>query len=53
MLGSGEGYKVGTYDLELGSLDEGTHTIELTMADDGKGTGSYQWDAIVLYTSPN
>ena len=53
MLGSKEGYIVGSYDLEIGSLNKGSHTIELSVADDGKGNGAYEWDALVLYTSPN
>ena len=49
MLGSGEGYRVGVYNLELGALKKGTHTIELTIADDRKGDGGYQWDALSLF----
>jgi len=52
MLGSNEGFIVGSYDLEIGSLEKGSHTIELAVAMDGKGGGSYEWDALVLYTSP-
>lgn len=48
MLGSGEGFRIGAYNLELGTLKKGVHTIQLTVADDGKGTGSYQWDALSL-----
>ncbi len=46
MLGSGEGYRVGVYNLELGALKKGVHTIQLTVADDGKGNATYQWDAL-------
>jgi hypothetical protein len=49
MLGSNDGYLVGAYDLDLGSLRKGKHTIKLTIADDGKGNGTYQWDAIRLF----
>jgi hypothetical protein len=49
MLGSGEGYRVGVYNLKLGSLKKGRHTIEMSVADDGKGNAAYQWDAISLY----
>ena len=48
MLGSGEGFGVGVYNLELGTLKKGVHTIQLTVADDGKGNGAYQWDALSL-----
>ena len=49
MLGSGEGFKVGIYNLPLGELVEGTHSIEMTVADDGKGNATYQWDALSLF----
>ena len=49
MLGSGEGFRVGVYNLELGALKKGEHTIEITMADDGKGNANYQWDALSLF----
>ena len=49
MLGSDEGFSAGAYDLALGRLDTGDHLIELTVADDGKGNGSYVWDAIALF----
>jgi len=48
MLGSDEGFSDGAYDLAIGSLDKGEHVIQLTVADDGKGNGSYVWDAIAL-----
>lgn len=48
MLGSGEGYRVGVYDLQVGRLEKGRHSIELTVADDGKGNAAYQWDALSL-----
>jgi len=48
MLGSGEGYRVGAYNLKLGALKKGRHRIELTVADDGKGNAQYQWDALSL-----
>ena len=49
MLGSGEGYRVGVYNLTLGALKKGRHTIEMTVADDGKGNATYQWDALSLF----
>lgn len=49
MLGSGEGYRVGAYNLELGILKKGVHTIEMSAADDGKGKNVYQWDALSLF----
>jgi hypothetical protein len=49
MLGSSEGYRVGVYNLTLGALQKGEHTIEMTMADDGKGNYVYQWDALALF----
>jgi hypothetical protein len=49
MLGSGEGFKVGVYNLPLGELVEGTHSIEMTIADDGKGNRGYSWDALSLF----
>lgn len=52
MLGSNEGYQQGAYDLALGKLQKGKHTIELTVANDGKGNGSYIWDAIELFRTP-
>jgi len=48
MLGSNEGWVVGAYDLMLGALKKGTHTIQMTVADDGKGNGHYGWDALAL-----
>ena len=48
MLGSGEGYRVGAYNLKLGALKKGRHRIELTVADDRKGNAQYQWDALSL-----
>jgi hypothetical protein len=48
MLGSTEGFHVGAYNLKLGALKKGEHHIELTVADDGKGSASYQWDALSL-----
>ncbi len=49
MLGSNEGHLVGGHDLDLGSLDKGQHSTQLTVADDGKGNGTYQWDAIKMF----
>ncbi len=49
MLGSGENYHFGVYNLKLGALKKGTHTIEMTVADDGKGNDAYKWDALSLF----
>jgi hypothetical protein len=49
MLGSDEDWVVGAYDLMLGALKKGTHTIQLTVADDGKGYGDFGWDALALF----
>lgn len=49
MLGSAEGGVFGSYDLDLGPMQKGHHTIKLGMPDDGLGfNGSFRWDAIVL-----
>jgi hypothetical protein len=48
LLGSGDGGKYGVYNLSLGAMEKGTHKIELTIQDDGKGNGSFGWDALVL-----
>jgi len=49
MLGSREGFGVGVCNLKLGALKKGEHRIELTVADDGKGNATYQWDALSLF----
>jgi hypothetical protein len=48
MLGSREGGENGVYNLSLGGQKKGTHTIELTIADDGNGNGAFTWDALTL-----
>ncbi len=48
MLGSGENYHFGVYNLKLGALKKGRHRIELTVADDGKGNAAHVWDALSL-----
>ena len=48
-LGSGDGYIVGVYNLQLGALEKGNHYIEMTVADDGMGNGRYSWDALALF----
>ena len=50
MLGSDENYVVGVYNLMFGELKKGNHTIQLTVANDGKGNGDYSWDALSLFT---
>ena len=52
MLGSDEGLIYGQYNLMLGTLDKGTHTIELTVTDGEKGNNGYDWDALSLFNSP-
>jgi hypothetical protein len=49
MLGSAEGFQVGSYELSLGALAKGKHSLEFTVAEDGKGNGAYQWDALKLF----
>ncbi len=49
MLGSAEGGVFGSYDLNLGPIPKGHHTLRLSMPDDGLGyNGSFRWDALVL-----
>ena len=49
MLGSAEGGVFGSYDLDLGTVPKGHHTLKLSMPDDGLGhNGSFSWDALVL-----
>jgi hypothetical protein len=48
MLGSGENSVYGSYNLILGRMERGLHTIKLTIADDGKGNGRFAWDALSL-----
>ena len=52
MLGSSDNTGYGSYDLGLGALKKGTHSLMLTVADDGNGNGAYSWDALSLYNSP-
>jgi hypothetical protein len=47
MLGSYEDV-YGVYDLKLGALDKGRHNILITVAEDGRGNGRHDWDAITL-----
>ena len=49
MLGSDENYVFGVYNLTLGELKKGNHTIQLTVADDGKGNRGFVWDALSLF----
>jgi hypothetical protein len=49
MLGSAEGGVFGSYDLDLGPISRGHHTLKLSMPDDGLGyNGSFRWDGLVL-----
>ncbi len=49
-LHSDERAVYGAYDLRLGRMTEGSHTIELTVAQGERGAGRHGWDAIVLYS---
>jgi len=49
MLGSGEGFRAGSYELDIGGLQEGEHTLMFTVLEDEKGNGAYQWDALELF----
>jgi len=48
MLGSDEGREYGSYDLSLGSLGQGTHSIHLAIGENNHGNGRYWWDALIL-----
>ena len=48
MLGSDERRKYGNYDLSLGSLGQGTHSIHLAIGENNHGNGRYWWDALIL-----
>jgi hypothetical protein len=48
MLGSDEQRQYGSYDLSLGSLDQGTHSIHLAVGENNYGNGRYWWDALIL-----
>jgi hypothetical protein len=49
MLGSDENDVIGVYNLTLGELKKDNHTIQLTVADDGKGNRRFTWDALALF----
>ena len=49
MLGSGEGFRSGSYELNIGSLQKGEHTLTFTVLEDGRGNGAYQWDSLELF----
>lgn len=49
MLRSNEGYEVGSYDLVLGALKKGDHTIRLVVAEGGMGDGWFGWDSLRLF----
>ncbi len=49
MLGSGDGWVVGSYDLSLGPLQAGLHSITFVIHSDGAGDGGYGWDALSLH----
>lgn len=46
MLGSRDGNHFGSYELDIGAIPAGKHSIRLTVDDDGKSIGGYAWDAI-------
>lgn len=45
-IGSGEGGKTGVADLKLMSVPSGSHSLRLSLADDGAGNGRCMIDAI-------
>ena len=48
MLGSRDNGVFGAYDLPLGSLNAGSHTITVVIQEDGAGDGGYGWDSLLL-----
>lgn len=46
MLGSRDGWVVGSYDLQLGPLQVGSHSISFAIPDDSEGDGEFGWDAL-------
>lgn len=48
MLGSRDGGIVGSYDLPLGPLQAGSHSIAFDIPDDSMGNGGFVWDALSL-----
>ena len=50
MLGSDENPMYGSYDLAIGSLDQGAHNIRLTIDEESDGNGVFWWDAIILFS---
>ena len=48
MLGSRDNGVFGAYDLPLGSLNAGSHTITFVIQEDGAGNGGYGWDSLLL-----
>jgi hypothetical protein len=49
-LGSMEGGILGSHHLALDPLDEGSHSLVFTVADDENGNGIFGWQAIILYS---
>lgn len=51
MLGSGDSWQPGTFDVNLGSVTEGSHTLLFTVhPTDGDGFPYFAWDALLLFT---
>jgi len=54
MLGSDDGWQVGTFDLDLGPVTKGNHTLLFTVhPTDGaewEGIPVFGWDALLLFT---
>lgn len=50
MQGSAEGYQVGAFDLELGRLEPGRHSVTLEIdPTNPHGNQHFAWDAVVLF----
>ena len=49
MLGSRDGGVMGSYDLPLGPLQAGSHSVTFSVQSDGIGNGGYAWDALSMY----
>jgi hypothetical protein len=51
MQGSSDGWQVSTYDVNLGPVIKGSHTLLFTVhPTDGYGFPYFAWDALLLFT---
>ncbi|MBW8010498.1 MAG: hypothetical protein FVQ83_04540 [Chloroflexi bacterium] len=51
MLGSEDGWQPGTFDVNLGPVTKGSHTLLFTVhPTDGEGFPFFAWDALLLFT---